>query len=304
MAVKLVQAIINGQTTTLNYNSGTGKYEATITAPSTSSYNENDGHYYPVTIKATDDADNVTTKNDTDATLGSSLKLRVKEKVAPVITITYPTASALITNSKPVIKWKVTDDDSGVDPDTIGITIDSAGKVTGSAITKSPVSGGYECSYTPTEALGDGQHTIKVDASDNDGNAATQKTVTFKVDTIPPTLSVTAPADDSVTNNSSCTVSGTTNDATSSPVTVTVKLNNGAAEEVAVAENGSFTKQLTLAAGANTITVVATDAAGKSTTVTRTVTLDTGAPVIHSVSITPNPVDAGQTYVISVEVTD
>ena len=199
MAVKLVQAIINGQTTTLNYNSGTGKYEATITAPSTSSYNENDGHYYPVTIKATDDADNVTTKNDTDATLGSSLKLRVKEKVAPVITITYPTASALITNSKPVIKWKVTDDDSGVDPDTIGITIDSAGKVTGSAITKSPVSGGYECSYTPTEALGDGQHTIKVDASDNDGNAATQKTVTFKVDTIPPTLSVTAPADDSVT---------------------------------------------------------------------------------------------------------
>lgn len=304
MAVKLVQAIINGQTTTLNYNSGTGKYEATITAPSTSSYNENDGHYYPVTIKATDDADNVTTKNDTDATLGSSLKLRVKEKVAPVITITYPTASALITNSKPVIKWKVTDDDSGVDPDTIGITIDAAGKVTGSAITKSPVSGGYECSYTPTEALGDGQHTIKVDASDNDGNAATQKTVTFKVDTIPPTLSVTAPADDSVTNNSSCTVSGTTNDATSSPVTVTVKLNNGAAEEVAVAENGSFTKQLTLAAGANTITVVATDAAGKSTTVTRTVTLDTGAPVIHSVSITPNPVDAGQTYVISVEVTD
>lgn len=304
MAVKLVQAIINGQTTTLNYNSGTGKYEATITAPSTSSYNENDGHYYPVTIKATDDADNVTTKNDTDATLGSSLKLRVKEKVAPVITITYPTVSALITNSKPVIKWKVTDDDSGVDPDTIGITIDSAGKVTGSAITKSPVSGGYECSYTPTEALGDGQHTIKVDASDNDGNAATQKTVTFKVDTIPPTLSVTAPADDSVTNNSSCTVSGTTNDATSSPVTVTVKLNNGAAEEVAVAENGSFTKQLTLAAGANTITVVATDAAGKSTTVTRTVTLDTGAPVIHSVSITPNPVDAGQTYVISVEVTD
>ena len=304
MAVKLVQAIINGQTTTLNYNSGTGKYEATITAPSTSSYNENDGHYYPVTIKATDDADNVTTKNDTDATLGSSLKLRVKEKVAPVITITYPTASALITNSKPVIKWKVTDDDSGVDPDTIGITIDSAGKVTGSAITKSPVSGGYECSYTPTEALGDGQHTIKLDASDNDGNAATQKTVTFKVDTIPPTLSVTAPADDSVTNNSSCTVSGTTNDTTSSPVTVTVKLNNGAAEEVEVAENGSFTKQLTLAAGANTITVVATDAAGKSTTVTRTVTLDTGAPVIHSVSITPNPVDAGQTYVISVEVTD
>lgn len=304
MAVKTVQAIINGQTTTLTYNNSTGKYEATITAPSTSSYNKNEGHYYPVTIKATDDAGNVTTKDDTDATLGSSLRLQVKEKVAPVITITSPTASALLTNNKPTITWKVTDADSGVNPDTIGITIDSGSKITGSAITKTAISGGYECSYTPTAALSDGSHTIKVDASDNDGNAAAQKSVTFKVDTVPPTLSVTSPAADSVTNKATCIVSGTTNDATSSPVTVTVKLNNGSAETVTVGSDGAFSKQLTLAAGANTITVVATDAAGKSTTVTRTVTLDTGAPVIHSVTITPNPVDAGKTYVISVEVTD
>ena len=56
--------------------------------------------------------------------------------------------------------------------------------------------------------------------------------------------------------------------------------------------------------GTNTITVVATDSAGKSTTVTRTVTLDTAAPVIKSVTLTPNPVDCGKTFVISVEVTD
>lgn len=83
MAVKTVQAVINGVTTTLTYNSTSKKYEATITAPATSSYNNNDGHYFPVTIKATDEAGNVTTKNDTDATLGSSLQLRVKEKTAP-----------------------------------------------------------------------------------------------------------------------------------------------------------------------------------------------------------------------------
>ena len=45
MAVKTVQAIINGVTTTLTLNSSTGKYEATITAPSKSSYTINDGHY-------------------------------------------------------------------------------------------------------------------------------------------------------------------------------------------------------------------------------------------------------------------
>lgn len=303
MAVKTVQAIINGVTTTLTLNSSTGKYEATITAPSTSSYNNNDEHYYPVTVKATDEAGNTTTKNDTDATLGASLKLRVKEKVAPVITITYPTASALIINNKPVITWKVTDADSGVNPGSIKVTIDTGAAIT-AEITKTAIAGGYECTYTPTTALADGSHTIKVDASDNDGNAATQKSVTFKIDTVPPSLSVTAPANGLITNKAACTVSGTTNDVTSSPVSVTVKLNSGAAEAVTVAANGAFSKALTLAAGSNTITVVATDSAGKSTTVTRTVTLDTVAPVIRSVTITPNPVDAGKTYVISVEVTD
>lgn len=39
MAVKTVQATINGQTYTLTLNSTSGKYEATVTAPSKSSYN-------------------------------------------------------------------------------------------------------------------------------------------------------------------------------------------------------------------------------------------------------------------------
>lgn len=303
MAVKTVQAIINGQTYTLTLNSTTGKYEATITAPSTSSYNQS-GHYYGVTVKATDDAGNVTTVDATHATLGESLRLQVKEKVAPVIAITSPTAGAYLTSNKPAISWKVTDSDSGVDPDTIGITVDSGTKITGDSITKTAITGGYQCSYTPGTALADGSHTLKFDASDYDGNAATQKSVTFKVDTVPPTLSVTAPAAGLVTNKSACTVTGTTNDATSSPVTVTVKLNSGTAAEVTVNEDGSFSKALTLAAGANTITIVAKDAAGKTTTVTRTVTLDTGAPVVQSVTIAPNPVDAGATFIISVEVTD
>ena len=304
MAVKTTQAIINGVTTTLTYNSSTGKWEATITAPSKSSYNNNDGHYYPVTIKATDEAGNLTTKDDTDSVLGASLKLKVKEKVAPVSTITYPSASALITNNKPTITWKVTDADSGVNPATIGITLDSGTKVTGDAITKTAITGGYQCSYTPSTALADGSHTIKIDASDNDGNAASQKSVAFKIDTVPPTLNVTAPVAGLITNKAACTVTGVTNDITSSPVSVTVKLNNGAAEAVAVGADGSFSKSLTLAAGTNTITIVATDSAGKSTTVTRTVILDTVAPTIKSVTLTPNPVDAGKTYVISVEVTD
>lgn len=301
MAVKAVQVVINGQTHTLTYNAKTKKYEATITAPSTSSYNQN-GHYYNVKVKATDEAGNSVTKDATDTTLGSSLQLKVKEKVAPVISITAPSSSAKLTNNKPVINWTVTDADSGVNPSTIKLIIDSQTITTG--ITKTQSGKNYTCSYTPTTALSDGTHIIKVSASDYDGNVATQKSVTFTVDTVPPELSVSAPVDNLVTNQSSLVVKGTTNDVTSSPVTLTIKLNGGTEQTVEVGSDGSFTKTLTLVTGENTIVITAKDGAGKTSTVTKKVVLDQTAPVIQSVTISPNPVNAGTTYTISVEVTD
>ena len=281
MAVKTVQVVINGQTHTLTYNATTKKYEATITAPSTSSYNQN-GHYYNVKVKATDEAGNSVTKDATDTTLGSSLQLKVKEKVAPVISITAPSSSAKLTNNKPVINWTVTDADSGVNPSTIKLIIDSQTITTG--ITKTQSGKNYTCSYTPTTALSDGTHTIKVSASDYDGNVATQKSVTFTVDTVPPELSVSAPVDNLVTNQSSLVVKGTTNDVTSSPVTLTIKLNGGTEQTVEVGSDGSFTKTLTLVTGENTIVITAKDGAGKTSTVTKKVVLDQTAPVIQSVT--------------------
>ena len=156
--------------------------------------------------------------------------------------------------------------------------------------------------YTPASALSDGSHTVTVDCKDHDGNSAAQKSTTYTVDTVPPTLNITAPVDNLITNKSSLTVAGTTNDATSSPVTIKVKLNGADQGTVTVGTGGTFTKSITLAEGANTIVVTATDAAGKVSTVTRTVTLDTSVPVIKSATITPNPVDAGKTMVISVTI--
>lgn len=294
MAVKTVQYIFNGQTYNLTYNSTTKKYEATVTAPSKSSYNQTD-HVLGGTIKATDQAGNVTTVDQTHSTLGASLKLRVKEKVAPVISITAPSSGAYITNTTPTIEFTLTDADSGVSSGTIAVTIDGTAI---SSVTKTEITGGYKCTCTP-KALKDGVHTISVTASDNDGNAASAKTSSFTVDTVPPILSVTAPAEGLITNKSTVTVTGKTDDATSKPVTVTV---NGTA--VTVGADGAFSKDVTLANGSNTITIIAKDKAGKKTTVTRTVTLDTAAPVIKSITLTPNPVDCGKTFVIAVEVTD
>ena len=299
MAISKVRAQVNGTWYTLTKNSSTGKYEASITAPTTSSYNQ-PNHYYNVTIEATNTAGTVTTADGTDL---AGLQLKVKDVTVPIITITSPTAGATVTNNKPQIKWTVTDADSGVNPNTISIKIDSGSAIT-SGITKTASGKGFTCSYTPTTALSDGSHTITINASDYDGNAAAAKSVTFKVDTTPPTLNVTSPAAGLITNTAALTVSGTTNDAVSSPVTVRITLNGTDQGTVTVSSSGAFSKAVTLKEGSNTIVVTATDAAGKASTVTRTVTLDTSVPKITAATITPNPADVGQTVLISITITE
>lgn len=300
-AIKSVVATINGQQYTLTLNTSTGAYEASITAPTVTSYNVNSGHYYPVTIKATDISGNSTTIDDTDVTFGSSLKLRVKEQVKPTVSFVSPTAGAGLTNNKPTIKVKVLDEGSGIDLSTFKLTV-GADVLLIADCSHTAITDGYEISYTPKTGLADGSHNIKAEVSDNDGNAATAATITIKVDTVPPSLTVLTPTDNTFTNTGGCTVSGTTNDATSSPVTVEITLNGTSVGSATVQADGSFSKVINLKNGENTIVITATDALGKSTSVTRTVTLDTSAPEFTAISIAPNPVNAGATYTISVKI--
>lgn len=305
MAIQTVKAVINGQEHSLTYNSTSKKWEATLTAPGKSSYNQ-DGHYYGVTVTATDDAGNTGTANaETSGEIGEALRLTVKEKVKPTITITAPGAGALLTDNTPEITVQLRDDDSGINITTLALKIDNGTAIgsTAAGMTVTQVTGGYNLTYTPQTALSDGAHTIAVNVSDNDGNAATAATRSVTVDTTPPTLDVTSPQDNFVTNKTALTVSGTTNDATSGPVTVKIKLNNTDQGTITVAESGAWSKAVTLAEGVNTIIVTAADRAGKASTVTRTATLSTTAPKITNVTIAPNPVDAGKTYTISVTVT-
>lgn len=297
MAIKTVRAQVNGTWHTLTYNSATGAYEATITAPGATSYHQSGG-YYNVTVEATNDAG---TTGTADGSTLSGLQLVVKERVAPVITILSPTSGAFVTNSKQPVVFTITDESggSGVDLDSVVVKLDNTA-VAASTLTHTAIANGYSFTYTPASALSDGSHTVTVNASDNDGNAAAQKSTTFTVDTVAPTLNITAPAEGLITSNSSLAVKGTTNDTTSSPVSIAIKLNGADQGAVTVGSDGSFSKTIVLAEGTNTIVITATDAAGKSTSVTRTVKLDTSVPEIVSATITPNPVDAGATMVISV----
>lgn len=305
MAVRQVRVQINGAWTTLNLNSSTGKYEATIAAPSITSFNRSGG-YYPVTVEATDMAGNITTKTDTDPTLGEALKLRVKELTKPVITIISPSAGSYLTNGSAVIKVQLRDETngSGIAISTFKLLMNGTTYTnTSSGMSVSIVSGGYDITFTKT--LSDGTYDVKVDVADNDGNAAISKHLSFIVDTVPPTLTITSPVESTVyTNQSTINIVGKTTDLTSGNVKVTITNGDDLYKGILLDHEGNFSESVTLKNGTNTIVIRATDAAGKYSEVTRTVILDTVAPTVTSVTITPNPVNAGASYKISIDVTD
>lgn len=304
MAISRVRVQINGTWTTLTYNSATGAYEATITAPTTTSYNRTGG-YYPVTVEATNTAGTVTTVNDSHATLGNSCKLRVRETTKPTVTIVSPTSGARVTSNKQPVVFNVVDESggSGIDIQSVVVQLDDR-EQNDLTLEKTAITNGYRYTFIPGTALADGEHRFSAQVSDNDGNTSTVASMVFTVDTVAPTLNITSPAEGLLTASTSVVVAGTTNDATSSPVTLTMALDNGAAQAVTVGSNGGFTKTFAdLAHGSHKVVIVAKDAAGKTTSITRNFTVDTSIPVISKITITPNPADAGGTMKISVVVT-
>jgi hypothetical protein len=122
-----------------------------------------------------------------------------------------------------------------------------------------------------------GANVITVVATDQAGNQTTNsRTVTYvsaTTDAIPPSLTVSTLADGSFTNKVTLNVSGVAGDAGGLK---SVTLNG---QPVAVSR-GIFSTALDLVAGANVITVVATDQAGNKKTDSRTITYDTTVPVL------------------------
>lgn len=304
MAIDNVKVTVNG-TTVIATSNGDGTYSATFAAPNITSYNVNSGHYYPVTVIATNKAGTSTTVNDQTDTLGTYLRLRVKETTAPTITITSPTNSQYFGTATPSITFKVTDEanGSGVAISTLKIKVDAATYTnTSSNVTVTNVTNGYNVTCIPS-TLTDGSHSVQITVEDNDGNSAASSTINFITDTIAPTLSVTNPSSNgSYVSNAALTITGSTSDSTSGVPTIKITL-NGADQGSVTVSNGTFSKGVTLVNGANTIVVTATDKAGRVTTVTRTITLDSSSPVIASVVINPNPVGIGESYVVTIEVT-
>lgn len=296
--IKRAYVLLNGQQHTATYSEDTGLWSVDITAPSESSWGQPD-HVFLAEIHAEDMAGNEAKLDSTDDTYGDQLKIRVLEKTAPTATIIYPTASSVLGETTIEIRLRLHDaGGSGLDMSTVEF------KINGQPVSDANWSDGSDgeklCSYFKSD-LSDGANTITLKVTDNDGNESTEASVEFVVSTSAPSLDITAPVEGLITNRSPVTVTGSATPG-SSYTTISEVTVNG--KQVSLGLSGEFNEDVELTEGSNEIVVIARDSVGKTTTVRRNVILDTSAPIITDVIVTPSVVDASGIIHITFKVVD
>ena len=177
---------------------------------------------------------------------------------APVLTIVAPADNASTYDSTFAVSGTVTDNT----------------RVQSLTINDAAVPLAANGSFSTAVTLLGGASIITTVATDIVGNRSTDnRTINLLKDVINPALLVSTLSSAAVTTHAILNVAGAAGDSESGMRSLTV---NGLA--AAIADDGTFTVPTTLAEGANTISTVATDNGGNSTTDTRTVNLDHTAP--------------------------
>lgn len=299
-AIKEAYIMFNGRKVVAQYDEKNKTWTATTNAPANSSWSQPD-HVYKVEIHAVDAANNEATMTSANPTYGDRLKIRVLEKSKPTATIVSPTQGSVLGASEQDIVLEMSDaGGSGLNETTVVFTVNGESHAGDLSFTDHESK--RRATYHAT-GLNDGQNTITFRVTDNDGNVSELATTTFVVSTTAPSLTVNTPTEGLITNSNRLTVTGSTTPGSDAVTIADVKVNN-ASVKLSGDSTKTFSHEVTLTEGKNTITVVSTDSIGKATTVTRHVTLDTKAPIITDVVAEATTVDSGGRIKITFKVTD
>lgn len=200
--------------------------------------------------------------------IDSTLKAKSGDTLGHVETVTFTTIADTV---PPALSITTPQNDSTTNNSTIPV---SGTTEPGSSVTIN----GFEVevdeagNFAKDISLAEGPNMIYVIATDGSGNTASDEiTVTYdplvteppvQVDPVKPMLTVTSPQNLSVTDQSQMAVFGITDPG------CTVKVNEA---EIAVGEDGSFSSEISLVSGTNSITIISTKG-GVSTETVLTVT--------------------------------
>jgi RHS repeat-associated protein len=232
--------------------------------------------------------DGATPANRGDAA-GIIVTLHTPDTKAPTVTITSPLTS--LETYATTLNLAGTAVDDGLN--STGV---QSVTVNGMPASYDAATGQWSLAAFP---LAYGLNQIVVTAKDgaptpNQGHAEVQVT---RLQVPPPTVTISSPQNGAVLAAASITVAGSVSTAGALPLTVTV---NG---QPATVSGGQFTKTLTLAEGANAITVVATDALSQQSQSSLSVIRDLLPPAVSFVNV-PASVQPGNTYQILVDAAD
>lgn len=210
-------------------------------------------------IKGLTGGDNVITVTATGAA-GTSTQQSVNVKYTlPAPKITLSPASSTLTNSSTVTISGTVDAESTVTVTNTATTVTAPALVVGTT-------------WSYAAALAEGSNHFSITAQKPMSEKAVAST-DIVLDSAAPQLAVSALADGSYTSTQVQNITGTVSDAGS----VNVLINN----QPASISNNTFSSAVTLATGANVISVVAVDAAGNISADTRTINFDSTQPVIN-----------------------
>jgi RHS repeat-associated protein len=274
---------VNGVAAT--YNAATGQWTA-ANIPVSLGANT-------ITATATDGAG-----NHTDASI-TVTRQEPPDTQAPDLSITSPSDGSS-TDAEAITV-------SGTVADT-GSNASGVAQVTVNGMPANVTSGAWTLSGV---ALTMGSNTITVRAYDNASNQTVKTVSVTRVqppDTTAPNLTVSEPADNSTTDSTTTSVSGTVSDTGANASGVAGVTVNGAAAQLN-AQTGSWTfASVALTLGANTITVRATDHAGneavKVVHVTRVHPPDTQPPTLTITSPADGSTSPDETITVTGTATD
>ncbi|NOX27631.1 MAG: hypothetical protein GXP21_05510 [Gammaproteobacteria bacterium] len=208
---------------------------------------------------------------DTNGNTVTEVLIVTLDTIAPQITITSP-ADGSVTGAETIII-------SGNLSEPASLTLNGAAVGLEEDNT-------FSLTDTP---LAEGDNTFAFIAIDAAGNQ-TERSITVSRDSQAPVISISAPQNNSTTNQAEITISGSVAGADELTLNgTTVTLN----------QNGSFTQSpITLVEGVNSFTLTATDSSGNSAELILTLTLDSITPIITLTS----PTDGNITQAASIDI--
>ena len=226
-----------------------------------------DGEY--TLVAETTDANGKTA----DATAIFSIRLPV-----PTVAVQTPEAGQVYDHGKPVITGTL----SGAAPIAVALSID------GKAV-EAEVNDNNQFTYTPAEALSDGEHMIAVKVTDANGRTAETSAV-FTVDIPGPSVAIHAPAAGQMYNISKPVITGEFS-GVAAPVSLSLTLNGEAVVAEVSGNEFTYTPADALDDGEYTLVAETTDANGKTADATAIFSIRLPVPTVAVQ--TP---EAGQVY--------